>query len=269
MDRNKDLVRFVRSLELEENTLSGSRRNLAAFENTAVAYMGSDPSEGSPEDEDDTAFVDAGSLASFTSQLNGQQKQDVLNSTLLAQLAANKKYNRFDHPDDWYQFYTNVLSNIGWVLEGLSFDKYNSSANEFQISEVVLEFLSALTGGKEELVKVVKGTLDSLQKSKERLTLFSSNSTSGNCGNFQALPCTVDKSNQITVGFTGFHFTAKQVANDYLFVTYSSQDITLFMSGQVFTLNEEVYAKVRNHVVDKLGKNANDFIDRLNIEGNV
>lgn len=225
---------------------------------------------GSSKDEGDEAFVDAGSLPMFTSQLNDQQKKDVLNSTLLARLAADKKHDRFAKPDDWYNIYTNVLGRIGWVLvEDLKFNEYKSSEKEFQISQVVLEFLSALTGGDKELMKVVKGTLDSLQQSKERLTLFSSSSTSGNSGNFQILPCTVDKSKQVTVGFMGFHFTAEQVANDYLFVTYSSQDVHLSMSGQVFTLNEEVYAKVREHVLDKLGKNDNDFIDRLDIEANV
>ena len=39
-------------------------------------------------------FVNGGSLASFTRQLSSVHRSDVLNSTLLAQLAASKYYDR-------------------------------------------------------------------------------------------------------------------------------------------------------------------------------
>ena len=60
-------------------------------------------------------FVDCGSLVSFTENLSEQNKEDVLNSTLLAQLAANKKYDRKTQHDEWYTFYMKVLENVGWV----------------------------------------------------------------------------------------------------------------------------------------------------------
>ena len=41
-----------------------------------------------------SAAVDAGSVVAFTDALDGQQKADVLNSTLLAQLAANSRHDR-------------------------------------------------------------------------------------------------------------------------------------------------------------------------------
>lgn len=184
---------------------------------------------------------------------------------MLAQLAANKKYDRFTQAEDWYKFYTDVLGNIGWVMQSLKFDKYSSTQQDFKISQVVLQLLSALAGGDEELINVVKETLDGLAKSPEGVTLFSSNSTSENHGNFQILPCTVDKSNQVNVCFLGSSFQASQVDSNYFFFTYSKQDITLFKSGQVFTLNEDVYAQVREEVKKKLGKRAKDFVHNLDI----
>jgi len=242
-----DPVSFVRSLELE---------------NYSGGFHGKGYIAGSPKSE---GWVDAGSLVSFTSQLTAQHKEDVLNSTLLAQLAADKKYDRFSQTEDWYKFYTEVMGKIGWVMQSLKFDKYNSTEKDFKISQVVLQLLRALIGGDEELMLVVKETLDGLAKSAGGVTLFSSKSASAKHGNFQILPCTVDKSNQVNVCFLASYFQTTKVDSNYFFFTYAKQDITLFKSGQVFTLNEGVYSKVREEVKKKLGKRAKDFVDDLDI----
>lgn len=242
-----DPVSFVRSIELE---------------NYSGAFHGDGHIAGSPKSE---GLVDAGSLVSFTSHLNTQQKEDVLNSTMLAQLAANAKYDRFTQTEDWYKFYTEVMGKIGWVMQGFKFEKFQSNQTDFKISQEVLQLLTALIGSDEELMNVVKETIDGLAKSQEGVSLFSSNSASANRENFQILPCTVDKSNQINVCFLGSSFQASQVDSNYFFFTYAKQDIALFKAGQVVTLNEDVYAQVREEVKTKLGTRAKDFVHNLDI----
>ncbi|PFX14172.1 hypothetical protein AWC38_SpisGene21696 [Stylophora pistillata] len=135
--------------------------------------------------------VVAGSTAAFTSNVSGQQLLDVQNSTLFAQLAADKKYPKGEQVKDWYDFYVQVLGKLGWVKQDFHFTKYKSQQASFKLSEVTLELLRALIGGNEELLSVVKATLDNLAKSQDGLILFSNNSTSSNNGRFQILPCTV------------------------------------------------------------------------------
>lgn len=214
-----DPVNFVRSPKLEN--YSGG------------PFHGYGSIAGSPKSQ---GLVDAGSLVSFTSRVKFQQKEDVLNSTLLAQLAADKQYNRNSQTEDWYTFYTHVMSKVGWVLQGLKFDKYSSKENGFKISQVVLEIVSALIGDDKELMNVVKKTLDGLAKSSTGVTLYSSKSASPNGANFQILPCTADKSNQVNVGFLGSYFFASKVDSDYFFFTYATENIELFKSSQLFTL---------------------------------
>ena len=242
-----DPVSFVRSLELEpySSGFLGDGRIAADIKK-----------EG---------FVDAGSLVSFTSSLSGQQKSDVLNSTLLAQLASNKTYDRYNDPEHWYKFYTDVMSHLGWVMQSFQFDEYKSTQASFKLTDVVLKLLSAMAGNDKELMEVVKETLDSLAKSGEGLALFDSNSNSSKHGNFQILPCTVDKSQQVSVAFIGAHFTANQVSTNYFFFSYAKQDIKLFKSGQAFTLDEDVYSEVREEVIKKLGERAKVFIKDLDI----
>jgi hypothetical protein len=39
-----------------------------------------------------------------------------MNSTLLAQLAANQKANRLTNPAGWYEAYRTVLENLYWTI---------------------------------------------------------------------------------------------------------------------------------------------------------
>ena len=239
-------VKFVNELELEEHSgavlmKAASGRRLASAPSTAAAAVSDGKAQG---------FVDNGSLVSFTSNVTGQNKKDVLYSTLLAQRAANKKHDRFNDTKNWYKFYTDVMGKVGWVLQGFKFDEYQSSQSDFKISQITLELLSALIGPDAEMMTVVKATINNLAKSAEGVTLFGSSSASEKHGNFQIIPCTVDKSNQVNVAFIGGYFTARQVSKNYFFSTYSKQDIHLFKSSQVFTLNEHLYSVVRETVIN-------------------
>lgn len=244
-----DPLTFVRSLQLDEQS---------SYPSTAKA-------RATFSDAKEEGLVDAGSLVSFTSTLKGQQKSDVLNSTLFAQLAATKKHDRYKDTENWYKEFANVLNIVGWVLQGFKFDQYRSSEDSFNISQITLELLSTLIGEDATLLKTVQATLKGLAKDSEGLTLFSSKSSSENHGNFQILPCEVDKNGQINVAFIGAHFKASQVSQDYLFVSYSTQDISLFKTAQIFTLDEDIYSQVRDEIIAKLGKNAKENIHNIPI----
>jgi len=63
-----------------------------------------------------TAFIDGGSAVSFVAGVTSLSQRDALNSCLLAQLAANKQYNRENDTVNWYNFY-----KTSWkTLAGLS-----------------------------------------------------------------------------------------------------------------------------------------------------
>jgi hypothetical protein len=67
-----------------------------------------------------SAYVAAASVVSFTDGVSGQQKEDLLNSTLLAQLAANHRFDREKDTLNWYEAYRTVLRGVGWRSEATS-----------------------------------------------------------------------------------------------------------------------------------------------------
>ena len=111
---------------------------------------------------------------------------------LLAQLAANKKFNREEQQVDWYSFYHNVLENVGWVAKDFKFVKYNSSNASFSMDKVAIELLAAIATDDELLV--IKGTLDALKKLGEGsgiVEMFKTQSYKYKAGNFQVSAVTM------------------------------------------------------------------------------
>ena len=203
-----------------------------------------------------------GSLAATSHEMTEQQVQDVTDSTLLAQLAANKKFNRFEDPENWYKFYMNVLSNIGWTLESFRWNEYESSQASFKLSQVTLELLSSMVGGEVAIMNVVKAAIDALAASPEGVSLYDSCGTSGDDGNFQILPC-INKMGQICLPLLCYHFKADRHVNNFFFFSWSHESISLFYATQKCVLNEKAYSKVRKAVADKIADKIGDYVKHL------
>jgi hypothetical protein len=217
------------------------------------------------KDEQKSANVVAGGIVSFVEGLSAQQKSDVLNSTLLAQLAANKKFNREKEIKEWYDFYKNVLENVGWTLGSFSFEEFKTSDITFEMNkEIVAELVtaaSALIGASaESAIKAVQN----LKGDEKAFKIYSSTTHSTTGGNFGVTPCQVRDGN-IVMQFGAYRFTAKNVDNQFLWHKWTKDSLEFYKGFQRCILNEDVYGKVRKAIIDKLGDNATAFIADLDI----
>lgn len=216
-------------------------------------------------DNDEAAYVDAGSLVSFVAGVSQQHKSDGLNSTLLAQLAANKKFDREQNPVEWYKFYVNVLENIGWVIQQWDFTRFKASGSTFTVESVIADVLAAIaTGDDKKIVEETINAVKALDKGDGRLVIWDQNSTSLNKGNFQISACS-ESDGVLVMKLGAFHFNTSETVTGVLWFQFSTSNTEFFKGGQTVNLNEEVYAQVREAVLTKLGKNAQDFVGNLDI----
>lgn len=212
----------------------------------------------------DQGFVDAGSLVSFVNKIGKQQRFDVLNSTLLAQLAADFKYDRKKQTEQWFNFYVDVLSHVGWDLQNFQFQKYKTSGQTLQISTAIIDIIKGILS-KDEL-DAVKRIFDSLKDSDNEpwWKVFSKESSGPSlAGNFQVLPCKVDSSGQVVMAMGSFYFTATSTEERWFWFQYSTTSISMFKGIQVSTLDMNVYDQVREEIIKKLGDKAKKYIGDL------
>lgn len=235
-------VNFIESLELADLATTGMR------------------TLGGP-----SGFVVNGSTISFVANISLQNQQDVLNSTLLAQLAATKKFDRENQTIEWYQFYRTVLENVGWVIQEFSFDKFNASGSQFSVDKVVLEILAAIASDDEmAIVQKTIEALKALDNGDGRLVLFESTSHSMQRGNFQ-IGIATDVGGVVAMKVGAFHFSTTNNVTKVLWFSFSDSDTSFHKSAQTVSLNQQIYSRVRGAVLTKLGDKAKDFVKDLEI----
>ena len=211
-------------------------------------------------------LVNAGSLVSFTNGISSVHKSDVMYSTLLAQLAADKKYDRRENTTEWYKYYVNVLGKVGWIIQNVKFEEYSTNSQTLRASTAILDTIKDIVSRNE--LTLVEKTLSSLQTRDNEAwwVVFDEKSSSrSQNGNFQTSLCNVDSSGQVTLSLCSFYFHASKVHERWLWFDYNSADISFFKNTQVSILNEEAYSKVRQQVIDKVGDNAKIYYGDLNV----
>lgn len=245
---------IVKNLELADaETASGDRQF-----SSPLATKPSDISKPA-------AFVNKGSLTCFVEGVSPQNKSDVLNSTLLAQLAADKKYNRETDVMNWYKYYSEILSNVGWVVSGYNWEEKKASSMSFTMDKAVLEIAAAaLTGPEGAVVAATLSALKNLPEKDNRLVLFNHASSSDKAGNFQISTC-VEENGTVAMRTMAFYYNSSTSNTDVLFFSYNSASTELTQSTQDQALNSDVYASVRSTIITKLGNNAKNFILEIDI----
>jgi hypothetical protein len=247
-----DRLNFINNLQLPASNLT-LQSNLLA--NTTTP----------PPDDSKGGYVVDGSLVSFVAGLDSQNKSDVLNSTLLAQLAANKKYDREVQTQDWYKYYQSVLEPLGWVIQAFNFDKYNAAGDSFEMNKAVIEILKAIAS--EDEAAVSQATIDALgalDSGSHGLVLWNSSSSSVTAGNFQIAPCGLSNGS-VVMKNASFYFNTTESTTGFLWFTYSTSKMSLYKSTNTMTLDGDIYTKVRQAVIDKLGDKAIQFVADLDI----
>ena len=214
------------------------------------------------------SYIIGGGMAIFTENVKGQVKQDILNATLLAQLAANKKYDRERNTKDWYREYNGVLGNIGFVIEDFEFDMYSPSESYLSLDTAVLDIIGSLAIGNE--IRALTVTLDAMRKlstDDKKIELLDTQGSDSSCGNFQVYPCSQAPDGEVSLSLGVFFYKAVEKHTNFLFFKWSSITTQLCKGVQKAVFKTEVYATLRSAIIDKLGDNASNFLASIDIWG--
>ncbi len=242
-------IDYINSLDLAELPFDTSK-----FSKTVVQ-----------ESDENSAYVTAGGIVSFVAGLAMLQKQDVLNSTLLAQLAANKAFNRETQTVAWFNKYREVLENVGWVVGSFDFTRYQSSGSTFTVETVVMQLIAAIATQNALLVTQASiAAIKAMSAGSKQFAIWDSTTHNSSNGNFQIAPC-VNSDGNVAMALGAFYFSSETVDSQFLWFSYSSSRIDLYKGGQLVVLNEQIYALVRQQVINKLGNKATQYIADLEI----
>ncbi|UUC45701.1 hypothetical protein [Flavobacterium cerinum] len=200
------------------------------------------------------ANIVAGSIAYFDKNMSAQQCEDVMYSTLFAQIASDKRCDRKTQTRDWYRSYFDILNKIGWSTYNTPFDPYRTTGNTLRPSDAVLKIMEwdqeALPG----LQKTLQA-FSTLPDDSMPVRVFDSASNL----TFQTLT-TTSAYDQIVTTIGSFQVIARENPKKFLFYSFPASTTELNFSVQRIALNSDVYNQIRQNVIAKLGPYISTYI---------
>lgn len=233
-------------------------RNIGHRERASINISGT----GS-EDLGEAAVV-AGNVLCYSPDPTVQQRQDVADSTLFAELAANAVYDKEREPENWYNEVSTVLLNLGWVINTYSFQSQVMSGETVTLDTVALSLMTSIMSGNE--LTVLTETLEVLGAESEddkALEIFDSNGSEGEGGSFQLGSCSTGPTGDIQMALGSFFFDSKEHQDRFLWVTWETRNINFYASTQSITLNESIYSLIRETVIERLGDSRISYIANI------
>jgi len=216
----------------------------------------------------DQAIVVGSDIVSFVKTVTPQQRRDIVNALLLAQLVAKKAVpepGTLDQIRAWYERYFDVLSNIGFAIQEKDLRKYNQKGDGFEVHEAILEVAAVLLGPGSTALAVLTATLKALQKAggnQPWITLFNKESQFANAARFQV--STVDgDANGALVFLSSFALEATANLTQVLFFKFRSNDVTIEHSSGKVSIDAQVLAAVREEIAAKLIKHTSEYVAGL------
>jgi hypothetical protein len=292
----------------------GERLPLDVTQQTAVAFVenleievlgtgrlwrsGNSAALGDVRAQQPSANVVAASVVAFSDGIFGQQKEDLLNSTLLAQLAANKKYDRERDTLNWYTFYRSVLEQLGWIIEkqrpsgrlpdlrkfvpsrndfpnrptlpgrpaGFTFTRVVVDRPRFTAGSTVMKVLHKKVN--ENIFIVTQAALEALSDLDDRdrrVIIFENSSHSSGRGNFQIVSVSVEPPERLRMTMVAVFFATDERVSRVLSFNFAGGSTQMFQARDTMTLDSAVYDAVRDQVIQQLGDQASAYIDELDI----
>ena len=172
------------------------------------------------------AAVAGASVVAYTSQMAPQQKIDVLNSTLLAQFAANADFNKFREPRNWYERYIDVLQNLGWITESTALSEIATNTKNLRIDVAALKAIRKVPS--EAGLGVLRGALEvlsSLEAEENAVTLLDSKATLENQAVFQMAIGEIDEDQSVSLAFGGYRLTGDKRRRRSLFFRWERESV--------------------------------------------
>ena len=234
--------------------------------------LGDEPAPGDQSPFDaakQQAAVVGSDVMSFVKNITPEQRKDIVNAGLLAQLVANKKVGDtkdLDGLKSWYKEYFDVLKNIGFMVQEDGFAEYTEREETFEAHEAIIDIVKAILAGTTALPLVLK-TLESLKnmnKDSPWLTIFHRQSRSANTARFQVSLADSDP-NGAFLKMAAFGIKANAQITQVLFFKFKKGESTLHHEDAKLSINDTVLAAVRDDIAQKITKFTKEFVAGLDV----
>jgi hypothetical protein len=206
----------------------------------------------------------AAQLAEFSAAVAPAQRAVVADCLLLAQLAADKATAmRADLPA-WYDAYSGVLKQLGWLQTTMEFKETHVSDQDADVHQAIIPVLTAMLGPAAAAASMVVTVLKGLQQMNAEspwITLFDRSSSHASGAKFQLGFVDADDA-MVSVRLVALAVNAERRVTQVLFFKFARDRARLAVAetelgvaiARLQGIAPTVAAKVAPHLVDNIGR---------------
>jgi hypothetical protein len=195
-----------------------------------------------------------------------ETREDLINCTLFAQLAASGAVTDPKKVSEWYDAYFRTLTAIGWAQSDTQFEDYDFKSKTAEAHKAIIKVLTVVLGPQAAALAVVQAVLEALQSMNEGspwITLFDRQSKSGKSARFQVATAQIDPGGLLQVALVGFELVVKASLTQVLFVKYASNSTRLKYAAGKATIYEAALKDQREVIAGRLAAYRSSYVAQI------
>ena len=219
-------------------------------------------------DTDPQTLVAGSGLIVAAENVPAQTREDIVNCTLFAQLAASGAVPDAKKVVEWYEHYFHWLKTLGWVQSEQEFQDYRFSGQHAEAHKAVEKVLVALLGPQAAALVVVQAALAGLQEMAENspwLTVFERQSRVEKSARFQLATAQVGGGGLLETALAAFDLRAKSTFTQVLFFKFSSSSTKLKYAAGRATIYEAALASERTRIAERLAEYRRQMVGEVTL----
>jgi hypothetical protein len=214
------------------------------------------------------AQVVGSGLFSFAQGVTAEVREAISDSALLAQLVANKGFSPQQAPINWFKAYSEVLQNIGWILQESGWTDYTAKGDAVEVHQKIIEVITVALGPAPAALAIISATVNALtamRPDSSWAAIFSRESQKATIGRFQIGLVEKEEAGDVFVSLLACLVEAQSTITQVLFFKYRDAEARFRANGTKISINRPtitdlgpaIRSKILAYQVDYLGKIVN------------
>ncbi|EJM80906.1 hypothetical protein PMI34_05434 [Pseudomonas sp. GM74] len=180
---------------------------------------------------------------------------------LVMQNAATKKFPKDEQLFEWYKYYVNGLSTLGWVIQNKHMQETKITKIGLTMDSVALEIARGLIGKDAALLaQVAKKALDAVKDNPRGIQVFDKDKHLGTQAKFDIAPVWLDSSGQPNMILNCISLDARESKQGILFWRSTKQSTDIKTGAVRAYLNLKAFSAVSNDLYTKFSASSKKLI---------
>jgi hypothetical protein len=212
------------------------------------------------------AQVVGSGVFSFAQGVTAEVREAISDSTLLAQLVANKKVNVELAPLDWFIAYSEVLQNLGWTMQEGGWSDYTARGTAVEVHEKVIEVMTAALSPSAAALTIITATLNALKAmnpSGSWITIFSRETQKAKIVRFQVGLVEKEESSDVFVSLLACLIEAENNINQVLFFKFKNARASFKADSAKVSINRAALTNLGPTIRNKIRAYQTDYLSSI------